>query len=288
VVVTEMGGTLRSYSLGDRPVLDGFGAAEWSQSGRGQVLAPWPNRLGDGRYEFQGISGRAAIDEPEKNNAIHGLARWRPWELESWAQNRLSVRCVLYPTPGYPFTLELRLTFQIGREGLTVVSVATNRGAGPLPFGLGFHPYLTVGSPRIDLDRLEIPATERLQLDDRGLPTGARSMVVGSDDDFTVARPVGSTVLDGAFTALRRGTDGLARARLEDAGRARSVELWVDESFPYLMCFTGDTVGQAERRRQGMAIEPMTCPPDALRSGTDVVVLEPGRSWEGRWGLTPE
>ena len=63
-VVTEVGATLRSYSVGGRRVIDGFGDDEWSESGRGQVLAPWPNRLSDGRYNFGGANIQAALDEP--------------------------------------------------------------------------------------------------------------------------------------------------------------------------------------------------------------------------------
>ncbi len=89
------------------PLIDGFGANQWSPSGRGQVLAPWPNRLADGRYEFNGIRAQAALDEPERRNAIHGLVRWLPWTLQTRHQNQLSLRLQLHPTPGYPFSLLL-------------------------------------------------------------------------------------------------------------------------------------------------------------------------------------
>ena len=62
VVVCEVGATLRAYTVGDRPVVDGFGPGEWSHSGRGQVLAPWPNRLSEGRYKFNGVRAQAALD----------------------------------------------------------------------------------------------------------------------------------------------------------------------------------------------------------------------------------
>ena len=61
--------------------------------------------------------------------------------------------------------------------------------------------------------------------------------------------------------------------------------LWLDESYRYVMAFTGDTL-DPERRRRAIALEPMTCPPDALRSGTDLIRLAPGTTWTGRWGLS--
>lgn len=286
VTVTEVGATLRSYTLDGRDVVDGFGPDEWSRSGRGQVLAPWPNRLGDGRYEFAGVAAQAALDEPERGNAIHGLVRWLPWRLEAHAQNVVTAVCPVRPTPGYPFRLELQIEYHLGRDGLTVTTTARNPGTVTLPFGLGFHPYLTVGTELIDSASLSLPATRQLLLDSRGLPTGDAQAVAGTECDFTAGRVIGTTSMDTAFTGLTRRRDGTARATLDAPRGGPSVEVWMDEHFRYLMCYTGDTVEEVPRRRTAVAIEPMTCPPDALRSGRDLIVLEPGQEWQGRWGIT--
>jgi aldose 1-epimerase len=287
VVVCEVGATLRHYAVGDTPVLDGFGPDEWSHSGRGQVLAPWPNRLADGRYEFNGVRAQAALDEPERRNAIHGLVRWLPWTLQTRHQNQLSLRLQLHPSPGYPFSLLLELEYHVGRDGLTVTTTAQSLEEGPVPFGIGFHPYLTAGTETVDGAILQVPGRHTVDLDDRGLPTGALTSVTGTDRDFTGSRFVGPTVLDTAFTTLERDTDGLVRASLDAPGGATGATLWADGGFRYLMVYTGDTLGDVARRRRAVAIEPMTCPPNALRSGTDVVVLQPGQEWTGRWGITP-
>jgi aldose 1-epimerase len=254
-------------------------------SGRGQVLAPWPNRLGDGRYSFEGRDGRAALDEPDRHNAIHGLVRWLPWQVVSRAQNVLNLACTLHPQPGYPWRLALGIEYRLGRDGLSVTTTATNLDAAPAPFGIGFHPYLKLSSP-IDATSLALPARRRLVADDRGLPTGT-SAVSGSTFDFTAARWIGDTVLDTGFTDLRRDPDGMARVELDDTAGGRGVTVWMDERFGYVMVFTGDTLEPVTRRRNAIAIEPMSCPPDALRSGTDLVRLEPGASWSGRWGISP-
>jgi aldose 1-epimerase len=287
LVVTEIGATMRSYSLDGRPVLDGFGPTEWAHSGRGQVLAPWPNRLGDGRYEFAGRTAQAALDEPARGNAIHGLVRWLPWHVEAHAQNVVTLGCTLHPSPGYPFCLALRIEYRLGREGLSVITGARNNGDTPAPFGLGFHPYLTVGTASVNTVHLRLPATRRLVLDARALPTGEVQSVAGTEYDFTSPRVIGPTRLDTAFTSLERDADGLAWASIQDPAGERSVSLWVDEHFKYLMCYTGDGVEEVPRRRTSVAIEPMTCPPDAFRSLEDVVTLEPGQSWEASWGLRP-
>ena len=189
-VVCEVGATLRAYSVGPTTVLDGFGTDEWSHSGRGQVLAPWPNRLADGRYEYNGVRAQAALDEPERRNAIHGLVRWMPWTLQTRHQNQLSLRLQLHPSPGYPFSLLLEIEYHVGREGLTVTTRAQSLEEGPIPFGLGFHPYLSAGpgASAVDGAILHVPARHTLETDDRGLPTGTLTPVEGTDRDFTTAR----------------------------------------------------------------------------------------------------
>ena len=287
VIVCEVGATLRTYSVREHPVIDGFGVDEWSHSGRGQILAPWPNRLADGRYEFNGVRAQAALDEPERRNAIHGLVRWMPWSLQTRHQNQLSLRLHLHPTPGYPFSLLLDVEYHLGRDGLTVTTTARSFEEEPIPFGLGFHPYLTAGPETVDGAILRVPAHHTLDVDDRGLPTGALTPVAGTERDFTTARFLGPLVLDTAYTTLDREPDGRARATLDAPGGVSGADLWVDEGFPYLMVYTGDTLPELQRRRRAVAIEPMTCPPNALRTGTDVIDLQPGQDWTARWGIEP-
>ena len=282
--VTEVGATLRAYTVNGKDVIDGFPVAGQSSGGRGQVLAPWPNRLGDGRYAFEGRTGRAALDEPERSNAIHGLVRWLPWQLVSQSADAAQLGCVLHPQPGYPWRLDLRVEYRLTAEGLTVRAEATNLTDATAPFGIGFHPYVTVGTPTVDTALLLVPARRRLLTDTRGLPTGDAA-VSGSEFDFTAGRPLGPMRLDTGYTELVRGDDGRACARLDRPGGG-GLTLWVDTAFNYLMVFTGDTVEPAERRRRSVALEPMSCPPNAMVSGTDLIRLDPGASWTGSWGIT--
>jgi aldose 1-epimerase len=232
---------------------------------------------------FDDRPGAAAIDEPELGNAIHGLVRWLPWLVASKTDDAVALECVLHPQPAYPWRLELRLEYRLVAGGLEVVARAANTSGGAAPFGIGFHPYVTVGTP-VDDVRLTIPASRRVITDERALPVGEED-VTETEFDFTVARPVGATRLDTCFTGLARGSDGRSRARLGSADGQRGVEIWADEVFGYLQAYTGDTLEPASRRRQAVAIEPMTCPPNAFASGVDVIRLEPGASWSGAWGI---
>jgi aldose 1-epimerase len=284
-VVTEVGATLRAYSVGGIDVLDGFEEDERSSAGRGQVLAPWPNRLDAGRYRFGERDAQAALDEPERNNAIHGLVRWLPFRTTSRIDAAVELSFVLHPQPGYPWSLDLRIGYQLVDGGLEVSFRARNRSDAPAPFGIGFHPYLTTGMP-IDGALLRIPAERRLLTDDRGLPTGSEP-VAGTVFDFTFPRTVGTMQLDTCYTDLMRDPDGNARVEIVTPEGDRGVTLWADGSFRSLMVYTGDTVEPASRRRRSVAVEPMSCPPNALRTGSDVITIAPGAAVEGRWGLQP-
>jgi aldose 1-epimerase len=266
-------------------VVDGFAVEEMSSAGRGQILAPWPNRLQDGRFSRYGFDAQAPLDEPARGNAIHGLVRWLPWQVISSAESRVELGCVLHPQPGYPWRLRLRILYELNDEGLTATLTAENVSEGPAPFGVGFHPYVTLGGA-IDDAALTIPATRRWSGDDRGLPT-TDEPVGGTPFDFTSATTIGTTQLDTAFSDLTRDDDGRVRVVVASQDGADRVTVWAGRGFDYLMIYTGDTLEPVLRRRRGIAIEPMTCPPNALRTGSGVIRLQPFGSWTGTWGIAP-
>jgi aldose 1-epimerase len=281
--VVEVGGGIREYFDGDRAVLEPYALGDLSDGAHGAVLAPWPNRLADGRYRFEDVERQLALTEPGKRNAIHGLLRWRPWRALEHESSRVLVAARLHPEPGYPFDLEITVEYRLGGNGLTVTTTARNSGEAACPYGTGQHPYLSPGSGTIDDCTLELPAETLITTDpERGLPNGQED-VAGGPLDFRSPRPIGSTVIDSPFTGLRRGPDGHARARLRGADGA-TVELWVEQAYPYLEVFTGDTLGPA-RRRHGLGLEPMSCPPNAFQSGEALVRLEPGASHVASWGV---
>ncbi len=284
VVVVEVGGGLRAYEVAGRAVLDGYGAEEMCRSGRGQVLIPWPNRLEDGSYEFDGRRHQAPIDDPAENDAIHGLVRWAPWRVGRRGPESVVMEHLVDPRPGYPFALALSIEYALSDAGLSVTTTATNVGSDPCPYGCGAHPYLTLGTERVDSLVLRAPGGTVLNSDERGLPTG-RSPVDGTEYDFRRPRQIDSTRLDCCFTDLERGDDGLAHVELEDPQSGNALALWADDRYGYLMLFTGDPLPDVSRR--SLAVEPMTCPPNAFRSGEALVRLEPGASFASSWGISP-
>ncbi len=281
--ITGLGAGLRSLSYRGRPVLDGFGADEVPPAGAGQLLAPWPNRVDGGRYSFAGQAHQLDLSEPGRGNAIHGLTRWASWARHSAGASHAELRYVLHGQPGYPFCVELTARYELAAgDGLTVTVTARNPGSRPAPYGTGHHPYLTAGTALVDECDLELPASRWLAADGRGIPSGGPADVAGTPFDFRARRPIGGTQLDHALTGLARDADGRARATL--AGSGTQVTLWAGPGYDWLQVFTGDPLG-ADRRRKALAVEPMTCPPNALVSGEGLVTLAPGDSVTHSWGI---
>jgi aldose 1-epimerase len=281
-VVTGLGAGLRSLSYDDTPLLATYDADELPPGAAGDLLAPWPNRIDGGAYTFEGASYQLALSEPAKSTAIHGLTRWANWALLSSTEAEVVLRHAAHGHQGYPFSVEFDAAFSLSAgDGLRVAITARNRGTRAAPYGNGFHPYLTVHAP-VDSCELTLPVTQWLPLDDRGIPSGEPVPVDGTQYDFRSSRLIGSTVLDSAFTGLSFGDDGRAWAHL--AGDGNRVSLWAGQGYRWLQVFTGDPL-PPERRRRSVAIEPMTCPPNAFVSGEDLLILQPGDEVTHTWGV---
>ncbi|MFJ9080422.1 aldose 1-epimerase family protein [Streptomyces sp. NPDC102278] len=291
VVVVELGAALRGYTVGGRPVLDGYTADESITGGRGQLLVPWPNRVSGGRYAWRGEELRLPLTEPEAGNAIHGLLRWASWEALERAEDRILLGTTLFPQPGYPFHLGVRVEYALGSQGLAVTVTARNLGGHAAPYGVGQHPYLTVGTERVDEAVVTLPARAWLPPADQRTPAAQGAPVTpqpveGTPFDFRAPRVLGPQHLDTPFTELDRDSTGRAVVRLAHPSGSHGSDLWLGEGASYLQVYTGDTLPVPDRRR-GLAVEPMSCPPDAFRTGAGLVELAPGDLHTFRWGLSP-
>jgi aldose 1-epimerase len=285
-VVTECGGGLRVLEHRGRALVDGFAETEMCRAARGQLLMPWPNRIGDGAYTFDGRDLQLALSEPERRNASHGLVRWAAWSPEEHTPTSVSLGYRLMAQTGYPWTLDLHVLYDLSADGLTVTQTATNLSDRPAPYASGAHPYLSAGPGPVDGWELTLPAAVRLLADERQLPVG-REDVAGTPYDFRVSRPVRNIVLDDAFGGLTRDEDGVATAQVRDPGSGLGTALWVDRHHPWLMVFSADPPGTGDRC--ALAVEPMTAAPDAFRSGDDLLTLAPagdrGDEVSVSWGI---
>jgi aldose 1-epimerase len=182
--------------------------------------------------------------------------------------------------------VDLHVLYDLSADGLTVTVTATNMGPSAAPYAQGAHPYLTVGDDGVDSWELTLPAATCLTVDDRKIPSG-RAEVAGTDLDFRDARTLGAVELDTAYTDLSRTAEGRVEVVVRNPADGRGVLLWMDEAHRWVQVYTGDDLG--ERARTSLAVEPMTAPPNAFRTGEDLVTLAPagevGDEHSSSWGI---
>lgn len=280
-VVTEVGAGLRAFEIGGVPYLETFDADAEPPKGAGQVLLPWPNRTKGATWVYQGEKQALEVTEPARGNAIHGLTRHQEWTLVEHAESSITLEVVVEKQAGWPVPLHARIRYEIAPRELTVTHEIRNEGEAPIGVGVGTHPYFRVGDVPTDELTLTLSATRvRPYADGEQWPFADERDVEGTEYDFSSGRLLTGVSLDTAFTGLAVAGDGRRHHVL--AHGERGVDLWTDPDFRWVQAFTPD---ELTGRGRAIALEPMTCPADALNSGTDLIELVPGGSWRGSWGV---
>jgi aldose 1-epimerase len=251
----------------------------------GLVLAPWPNRVRHGRFRFGGVEHQLDITEPARDNAIHGLVRRREWTVVEHAEQRAALSIEVGSEPGWPYPLRLTMAYEVGPNGLTVTNTVVNIGEVPAPYGFGMHAFVRAGDTPVDECTLQLPASVWLPLDPDAMTPAAGVRPAAGDHDFAAARALAGLRLDTPFSGLVADLDGKARAVLRPPVGPATV-LWVEPRLRWLQVFTADPADKPyPGRGRALAVEPMTCPPDALNSGIDLLILEPGEQFAVSWGM---
>lgn len=281
--VATVGASLREYTVSGADVVMPYAADEMSPAFAGKVLAPWPNRLRDGIYEYRGAVHELPLTEPGRLTALHGLVGDVRWDVAASDESSVTLEHTIVPTLGYPWPVHLRVEYALTDDGLKVTTKATNLGTSTAPYGLGTHPWISPGDAAVDECTLQVGARRHVVVDDRLLPKHEEKLE--GIYDLLEPRSLQDVALDDAWTGAVRDDDGLTWARL---GRpdGTTVAMWADAAFDAWQVCTGDDVAAVKRR--AVAIEPMTCIADAFRTGDRLVDLEPGASHVAVWGLRVE
>ncbi|MFJ2551322.1 aldose 1-epimerase family protein [Microbacterium sp. NPDC087591] len=275
--IAQVGASLRSLRVSGVDLVPPYPLAQPTPACSGVVLAPWPNRVRDGRWDDEGTPRQLAITEPKLSNASHGLLRFTAYEIAQ-SESAVTLSATIVPQTGYPYLIETTVTYVLTADGVEVTHTLTNRSDTAAPVALGTHPFVTIG----DVDPhdlvLRVPAATQFETDDRMLPTGTAAAPQSLRDGVRL----GDVTLDTGFTDLTRDADGLVRHSLT-APDGRRVTLWQGEGFDFVQVYTTPLYpGQP----LAVAIEPMTAPADAFNSGLGVRRLAPDESWILRWGIT--
>lgn len=229
----------------------------------GKVLLPWPNRLAQGTYVFDGERYDVAVNDRASGAAIHGLVAWKDFSIVEQSEDRVTLETHVIPIYGYPFLLRTEITYRLdARDGLCACYETRNLCDRDAPFGVGVHPYITCDHAPMDECVLTLPCRRVFT---RGADLNPRDLVDASslDLDFTRSRALKGIVIDHTFK-----TDGENwQAMLESS----DMKVVMTSSASWLQVYTGEKL-----ERRGLALEPMSCPPDAFNSGIDLVILKPG------------
>ena len=292
-VIASVGATLRSFTYDGRDLVVPFDADQVRPAHRGATLAPWPNRVVDGRYVFEGAERQLPLTEPDRGHALHGLVAWLDFEAIDKGPDHVTLAARVEPQAAYPWRIVVKTTYALGPDGLTQTVSARNDSAEAAPWGTGPHPYLVAGAGRVDDWTLELPAEQVLEVTDhRLIPTDLSPVDAKDPDrfDFRSARRIGTAQIDHAYTALVRAADGRATVRVTDAA-GTGVEISWDDACPWVQVHTADRPGLPDEDRIGLAVEPMTCAPDAFNAETypydaGLIVLDPDATAEASWRIT--
>lgn len=236
----------------------------------GVLLAPWPNRIARGEYAFSGTKYQPVVNE-EFGNALHGLLFASEANVQLQTENQLVLESEITSTPSYPWNLTVRLRFELGEEGLSVETSATNKSEAAAPVGLGTHPFFVFDEDSLLEVRAETASVHGKDM----IPV---SEISSSEIGFGegLPRPIEGVALDVQFTDVSKTCAVLTTKNW-------TLEIW-QEGAKYLMVYTTDQYNWADGQTRAVAIEPQTCAADAFNNGQGLKVLEPGQSMTYRWG----
>jgi aldose 1-epimerase len=292
-VVSPWGASLRRYFLIDEAgretdIVWGYSGGNRKRGGQGDVLIPFAGRIGNGRYSFDGQAFQLECNDKEGPNAIHGFVRTLPWRIQEAHSNRatfeVSLDAKTYVSRGYPFSLEVSVTYELGDSGLICMFTVKNVGHQAAPVGVGFHPYFTVGTSCIDEAEVQIPSAGYLEFNERLVPTGKMLSAAGTIWDYRRFRQVARQQFNHCYVQLERDVQGMATASLRHPSSRRKIDITMDQAFSAVVVYTGDAIADAPR--MALAIEPMTCASDAFNHPEwGLKRLTSGETFSGRYGV---
>jgi aldose 1-epimerase len=281
-VVNPVGAGLEALQVDSLDLIERFATDIPRPYYAGVSLAPWPNRIADGLWKWEGEELQLEITEPARNTALHGLVADRTFGVSSQTADSIDFTCVISQEPGYPFDLEVTVRYQLTDTGLAVTMTARNTGSRPAPVAFGTHPFLCVGSTPTRSLTLTAPVDREVLVDDRLIPTGI-APVHPDLPQGTVFR-LAEVEFDTAFGM--RGSGPWRTVLASEDGT--QVVVWQDESMGWLQVFLTDSFPGIGGSRSAIAIEPMTAPPNAFATGEDLTVVQPGEDWSVTWGIDRE
>lgn len=283
-LVPEFGACVLELRFGGRAILDGYTTPEEmiiNKWGKNVVLYPFPNRLRQGQYKWQGKTYQFPVNDAGTGNALHGFGMNKPMRVEEieLEADMAEVTCLYVSEgdqPGYPFRFSFAITFRMEEPNRFEVELLfQNDDELPIPAGFGWHPYFKL-TDSVDQMHLQMPPVEKIEIDDTMIPTGKRLPF----NQFANLETIGQTVLDNCFAL----NPEKGKAQLQLIGNQSVLHYWQETGegkFNFLQLFTSPL-------RKSLAVEPMTCNINAFNNKEGLLTLAPGESAYARFGFSLE
>jgi aldose 1-epimerase len=275
-ILPQLGGMLNAYSVNGVNVIDGIsldqdGIDDYFSTFKSSVLLPYPNRISDAKFDFNGKEHRLHCNEENLNNALHGFIYNKTFKIidsNCDADHGMVLLQYVYEggEEGFPYPFEVTLEYNFYISGrLTCKCGIKNVGKETMPLGIGWHQYFSFGDTVDDLS-LTFSPDQQLKVNEKMIPTGEKVAVEA------VSGKIGNSTYDDCFT-LKGHFVSLKHPELG--------ELIIDcgQDYPFLQFYTPP-------HRRSIAIEPMTCPPNVFNNREGLIELKPGISKETSFSMT--
>ena len=269
-IIPEYGGMINAWTFGNEELCDTYTTADelrehWDKSYKGMQLWPYPNRIDKGRYIFGGNEYQFDLNFVYEDHSIHGFMGKLPMKLISHEITNAEAKITLQVDyhgefKGYPFSAAISVSYSLSNANeLTITSKIENKGQVEMPFGHGWHFYFKAGLP-IDELVLQMKGSQKILLDEYNIPTGK----FAHDTSYVSGASLAQLALDTCYVLQEEVTI------LSNPKSRLQIKLMQEvEDYPYLQLFTPED-------RKSIAIEPMSCEPNAFNSGRGLTILKPG------------
>ena len=261
--IVTVGGAIAGVKYRGHDITMPFNPESVPVAHQGKILAPWPNRITDGKYTFAGHNYQLGLTDVKTMSASHGLVAWKEWTITKMRGCSVELETYVTPTEGYPFLIKMTARYElIAGMGLKVDITAVNTGTTAAPYGVGMHPYLSCDGEVIDNCELKCPLTQVYTLTDRMVP----DELVPAEQlgfDFSTQRKIGSTKIDHCFVSPDK--THINTIMLEN----QHLQVYLKSNAPYIQLFTAEKLG-----RRCLAVEPMSCTANAFNNGNGLIILE--------------
>lgn len=235
-------------------------------------LFPFPNRLAEGNFTFEGKEFQFDKNDFGRPNALHGFIHDKEFNIQKLGDDILE--CIWQSDDtlaSYPFNYQVKITFQLKAAELEIRVQVTNNGETNMPFGFGWHPYFLVDKPK--QVKLKLPKVEKVEVNEILIPTGK----VSAFSTFEAFALIDGHQMDSCLKLKRKA---FRNRSFLDSGRFK-LEVWQSDAFPFIQVFTPED-------QKAFAIEPMTCTIDALNNDEGFIILDGGGTWNGEFGVKIE